>query len=75
VRIAFDPKDLSRVGTVVEMSNDEARALIREGRAVELPAGTKAELRKQAEAAGVEVPASATKDELAAAVAEAAPPE
>lgn len=67
VRISYD-RDLSRIGSVADVDDDTARRLIREGRAVALPEGTKAELLEQARGAGVDVPASATKTEIASAI-------
>jgi hypothetical protein len=68
VLISYNP-DLSKIGTVVDVDPDEARLLVSEGRGTLLPTGTKAELLEQAEAAGVDVPSSATKADVAAAIA------
>lgn len=72
VRISYS-SDLSMVGSVVDVDDDTARTLVKEGRAVRVPSGTRAELLDQAEAAGIDVKASATKAEIASDLAAANP--
>lgn len=77
IRYAYDP-DLTKVGTVADLPDDEARILVRHGRAVLVPsadqlaAQTKAELHDTAAQAGVDVPASAPKADIIEAI-QAAP--
>lgn len=76
VRVSFSP-DPSKIGTVVDVDGLTARRMVREGRGVvvEAPADladeSKADLVAKAEALGVDVPARATKADLAGLISEA----
>lgn len=73
VRISYHP-DNSLIGKTREVDDQQARDLVREGRAVivedtdELKAMTKTELLKHAARLGVPVTQSATKDDIADAI-------
>jgi hypothetical protein len=73
VRISYHP-DNSLIGTTRDVTDDEARELVRDGRAVviddtdELMGMTKAELIKHAARVNVPVAQSATKEDIAEAI-------
>lgn len=74
VRIAYDPADMTRIGSTVDVTDDEARVLVRDGRAAsvlatdELMAEKKAVLVDEAKARGVEVSPKASKAEIVEAI-------
>ena len=76
VRISYSP-DLSEVGSVRDVDADEARELVRSGRAVlvedaeALEALSKADLSAKAESLGAEVPSRASKADLVEVVQDA----
>jgi hypothetical protein len=73
IRISYSP-DLSQIGTVRELEDDEAAVLVNEGRAAyvesteALVAKSKAELLEQAAGLGVEASERDSKDTIAAAI-------
>lgn len=76
VRMSYST-DPAQIGTVVDVDGPTARRMVREGRGVVVePAGdlvekSKAELLAEADALGVDVPAKASKADLADLIREA----